>query len=49
LARELQAGISPEADDPDLALLVKESETYRKWDITPKCDSHLGRQYHAID
>ena len=26
----------PEDNDPDLALLVKYPETYRKWDFTPK-------------
>ena len=31
----------PEHDDPDLALLVKNPETYRKWDMTPKGDRVL--------
>jgi hypothetical protein len=31
----------PEDDDPDLALLVKNPDTYRKWDMTPKGDRVL--------
>ena len=31
----------PENDDPDLVLLVKNPETYRKWDITPSGDRVL--------
>jgi hypothetical protein len=31
----------PDNDDPDLALLVKNPETYRKWDMTPKGDRVL--------
>lgn len=31
----------PEARDPELALLVKTPETYKKWDTTPKGDRVL--------
>ena len=31
----------PEDDDPDLARLVKNPDTYRKWDVTPRGDRVL--------